>query len=170
MEKSWAYKEKLHAELSKFQDLERVHALPDVFHYWSGKYLLPKLQALGFDSLPTFFVRYISNSCRRRKADTSRIASLGSGNSDFEVDLARRLRESGTNNFHFVCIEMNGPMLERGKVLEAERGVSEYFYFMEWERNNWKAEHQFDSILAIDSLLHGVALVKLLDELHVSVL
>jgi hypothetical protein len=43
MEKISAYKEKFHAELSKFQDLEKVHALPDVFHYWSGKYLLPKL-------------------------------------------------------------------------------------------------------------------------------
>jgi hypothetical protein len=54
MEKISAYKEKFHAELSKFQDQEKVHALPDVFHYWSGKYLLTKLQALGFDSLLTF--------------------------------------------------------------------------------------------------------------------
>src|SRR5436305_9217092 len=99
MEKISAYKEKFHAELSKFQTLERVHALPDIFHYWSGKYVLPKLRVLGFDSLAGFFVHYISESCSRRKGDTSKIASLGSGNSDLEVELAKRLRGLGANNF-----------------------------------------------------------------------
>src|ERR1700688_3183829 len=106
-----AYSEKFSAELSRFQNVENVHALPDIFHYWSGKYLLPKLRALGFDSLLGFFIHYISESCNRRKGDISKIVSLGAGNSDFQVDLARRLREAGTNNFHFVCLEMNGSML-----------------------------------------------------------
>jgi SAM-dependent methyltransferase len=166
MEQISAYSEKFNTELSKFQNLERVHALPDIFHYWSGKYLLPKLRALGFDSLAGFFVHYISESCTRRNGGISKVVSLGSGNSDFEIDLARRLRESGTNNFHFVCLEMNGSMLERGKILAAGNGLSNHFSFTECDLNNWTAEHQFDSILAIHSLHHVVALEKLFDEVH----
>jgi SAM-dependent methyltransferase len=111
-------------------------------------------------------VRYISNSCNRRKADTSRIVSLGSGNSDFEVDLARRLRESGTNNFHFVCIEMNGPMLERGRSWRL-RGVYRNIFPL-WNAISTigKPNTNSISILAIHSLHHVVALEKLFDEVH----
>ena len=166
MEQNSTYSERFNAELLRFESVEKVHALPDIYHNWSGKYVLPKLRALGFDSLVGFFLHYISESCKRRKGDVSRIVSLGSGNSDFEVDLARRLRESGTNNFHFVCLEMNGTMLERGKTLAISNGLSEHFSFMECDFNNWRAEHQFDSILAIHSLHHVVALEKLFDEVH----
>ena len=166
MEQDSVYSEKFSAELSRFENVENVHALPDIFHYWSGKYLFPKLRALGFDSLAGFFVHYISESCNRRKADISKIVSLGAGNSDFEVDLARRLRGSGTNNFHFVCLEMNGSMLERGKTLAASSGLSEHFSFTECDLNNWTPEHQFDSILAHHSLHHVVELEKLFDEVH----
>jgi ubiquinone/menaquinone biosynthesis C-methylase UbiE len=166
MEQNSAYSERFDIELSKFQNLEKVHALPDIFHYWSEKYVRPKLRTLGFDSMAEFFIRYISQSCNRRKEDISKIVSLGSGNSDFEVDLARRLRKLGTDNFHFTCLEMNGPMLERGKTLAASSGLSNHFSFMECDLNNWTAEHEFDSILAIHSLHHVVALEKLFDEVH----
>jgi SAM-dependent methyltransferase len=166
MEQISAYSEKFNIELSKFQNLETVHALPDIYHYWSPKYLLPKLQALGFGSLVGFFLRYISEGCNRRKPDISKVVSLGCGNSDFEVDLARRLCELGTNNFHFVCLEMNGPMLQRGKALAATNGLSQHFSFIECDLNNWTAQHEFDSILAIHSLHHVAALEKLFDEVH----
>jgi ubiquinone/menaquinone biosynthesis C-methylase UbiE len=166
MEQISAYSEKFNAELSRFENVESVHALPDIFHYWSGKYLLPKLQALGFDSLVGFFFHYISDSCNRRKGDITKIVSLGAGNSDFEVDLAGRLRELGTNNFHFLCLEMNVSMLERGKVLAANSGLSNHFSFMECDLNNWTTQQQFDSILAIHSLHHVMALEKLFDEVH----
>ncbi len=166
MEQNSAYSEKFDIELSKFQNLEKVHALPDIFHYWSEKYVRSKLRILGFDSIAEFFLRYISQSCNRRKEDISKIVSLGSGNSDFEVDFARRLRESRTNNFHFVCLEMNGSMLQRGKTLAADSGLSKHFSFMECDLNNWTPEHEFDSILAIHSLHHVVALEKLFDEVH----
>jgi len=123
-----------------------------------------KLRALGFESMAGFFIHYICESCNRRKGDISTIVSLGSGNSDFKVNLARRLRESGTHNFHFVCLEMNGPMLERGKILAASSGLSNHFSFTECDLNNWTAEQQFDSILAIHSLHHVMAFEKLFDE------
>ena len=37
---------------------------------------------------------------------------------------------------------------------------------MECDLNNWTAEHEFDSILAIHSLHHVVALEKPFDEVH----
>jgi ubiquinone/menaquinone biosynthesis C-methylase UbiE len=166
MEHDSMYSEKFSAELFRFKNVENVHALPDIYHYWSRRYALPKLQALGFDWLLGFFIHYISEKLERRQEGLSTIVSLGAGNGEFEVDLARHLRELGRNNFHFVCLEMNPWMLERGKILAASSGLSDHFSFTECDLNNWKAEHQFETILAIHSLHHVVALEKLFDEVH----
>jgi SAM-dependent methyltransferase len=166
MEEISTYSEKFQAELSNFQNLEDVHALPAIYHYWSQKYLLPKIQALGFASLEGFFLDYISEGCKRRRQSVSKIASLGSGNCDFEVGLARRLRELNITNFHFLCLEMNSSMLERGAALAAESGLAQHFSFTECDLNAWRAEKEFDSILAVHSLHHVVALEGLFDEVR----
>jgi len=57
-------------------------------------------------------------------------------------------------------------MLERGKTLAASNGLSKHFSFIECDLNNWTAEHEFDSILAIHALHHVVALEKLFGEVH----
>jgi SAM-dependent methyltransferase len=166
MELDSAYSEKFNIELSNFQNLENVHALPHIYHYWSQKYFLPKIKALGFESLVGFFIHYLAEGCHRREGTTSKILSLGSGNCDFELNLAGQLREQNTSNFHFVCLEMNGAMLERGAALAAASNLTEHFSFIECDLNSWRGKEQFDSILAVHSLHHVVALEGLFDEVH----
>lgn len=166
MDQGLTYSEKFETELSKFQNLEKVHALPDIYHYWSEKYLLPKLQTVGFKSLNQLFLHYLSEGCNRRSQAISEMVSLGSGNCDYEIGLARGLRELNITNFHFHCLEMNSSMLERGAALASESGLSQHFSFAEADLNTWRADRQFDTVLAVHSLHHVVALEPLFDEVH----
>jgi SAM-dependent methyltransferase len=166
MDQGSTYSEKFQAELSNFQNLENVHALPAIYYYWSQKHLLPKLQTLGFESLDQLFLHYISAGCNRRSQAVSEIVSLGSGNCDYEIGLARGLRKLNVTNFHFLCLEMNSSMLERGAALAADSGLTQHFSFAECDLNAWTADKQFDSILAVHSLHHVVALEGLFDEVR----
>ena len=49
------YKDRIKKEIEFFRNMKNVHELPDIFHYWSNKYLLPKFQALGFTGINEFF-------------------------------------------------------------------------------------------------------------------
>jgi SAM-dependent methyltransferase len=89
--------------------------------------------------------------------------SLGAGNCDFEVKLAIRLKEQGTPNFHFRCLEINGAMLQRGAQLAEESGVADKFSFEDRDFNVWKPAAPFDIALASHSLHHVVGLESLFD-------
>ncbi len=58
------YEEKLKQEIERYRAVENVHDLPEIFHYWSNKYLVPKYQQFGFSSPKEFFTKYILGSYR----------------------------------------------------------------------------------------------------------
>ena len=53
-----------------------VHALPDIFHYWSNRYLAPKLETFGASHPEAFFLKYME--LNRAKARRDRIDSSAS--------------------------------------------------------------------------------------------
>jgi hypothetical protein len=62
-----------------------VHELPDIFHYWSNRYMRPQLEAFGFSSPDGMFRKYLVEQCQARKNDAKRFLSIGSGNCDLEI-------------------------------------------------------------------------------------
>jgi len=72
-----------------------VHALPGIFHYWSDKYLRPKLEAFGFSN-PDQFFRDAHPGCRasRWRSDPRREASDRATAIPRSV-VARLLRDKG---------------------------------------------------------------------------
>ncbi len=59
------YSSKVEEEIKRYRQVENVHALPDIFHYCSGKYWLPKFQALGFESVQDFYLKFIQKASRQ---------------------------------------------------------------------------------------------------------
>lgn len=165
MTKDPDYDAKLVMELSNFQQLANVHDLPPICHYWSNKYLLPKIVRLGFNSLEDFFLHYIRTSADREPNRRISIVSLGSGNCDFEVDLATKLIASGVTNFRFTCLEVNSAMLDRGRELAEKRACASAFAFEVSDLNTWAAGERIDIALAIHSLHHVVELEHLFDQI-----
>ena len=49
------YSSKMSKELNFYRACENVHDLPEMFHYWSNKYLVPKFKPFGFSNPQEFF-------------------------------------------------------------------------------------------------------------------
>ena len=58
-EDSSEYALKLQNEQSFYKDCTNVHDLPDIFHYWSNKYLAPDMERFGFTNPDDFFAHFI---------------------------------------------------------------------------------------------------------------
>jgi SAM-dependent methyltransferase len=157
-----SYAEKVTRELSEYENRETVHDLPQIFHYWANKFLAPQLRSLGFDSFDDFFAFHIGGRCGK-SGENCEIVSLGSGNCDFEINLASELRRRGYERFHFHCLELNEAMLARGEKAAAAAGLANRFSFQQCDLNAWQPAAPFDVALANHSLHHIVALEWVFD-------
>ena len=145
---------KLRHELNTFNDNINVHDLPDIFHYWSNKYLRPMLQEHDIRHPDDLFVRHMLESVSFCAVDNPLFLSLGAGNCETEVRLAKRLKEQGLRKFCIECLELNPNMLTRGRDLASKEGVIEHLSFIEGNFNTWKATSEYTSVIANHSLHH----------------
>ena len=90
--------------------------------------------------------------------------SIGSGNCDAEIRVARMLRESGVKHFTIECLDVNPAMLLRGHAQAEEAGFAGCFRFTEADFNRWQATRQYTAVVANQSLHHVFALETLFDE------
>ncbi len=157
------YSVKLAEELANYENLDKVHDLPPIFHYWSNKYLLPRFRSLSFDSLTDFFVSHIAQRCAAAGDRVCHVISLGAGNCDFEIDLAKELRGRDVCNFRFECLEINEAMLDRGRDVASAFGLVDNFLFTKCDLNNWSQDSPCDVAIANHSLHHIVALESVFD-------
>jgi SAM-dependent methyltransferase len=158
------YAARIAAEVSRFRDDTDVHALPPIFHYWSNRYLRPKLESHGFSHPDAFFVANIEACCARSPTNVERekrIISLGAGNCDTEVRLARALVDAGRGDFVIECLDLNPAMLERGSALAAEQGVAANIAPIRGDFNVWHPDKSYDCIIANQSLHHVLSLENL---------
>jgi len=156
------YRSQAAAEDAFFAGCVDVHALPPIFHYWSNRYLRPMLEEFGFSHPDAFFANYAGAGLAAPGA-VGRIASLGSGNGDMEVRLAKALREAGHAEFTIECLEINAAMLARGDALARSEGVERHIVGRRVDVNREPLAGRYDAILANQSLHHIVSLERLFD-------
>src|ERR1700683_1444518 len=124
------YSSRLAAEKIVYHSCLDVHNLPDIFHYWSNRYVRPKLEAFGFSTPEDMFRKYALEQSTIRRSE-KRIVSLGSGNCQVEIDLAMHLLSYGHSDFVIDCLELNTEMLERGRSATAKAGLSNHLTFIQ---------------------------------------
>jgi len=160
-----AYQSRIAAEQRFFKDCVDVHNLPEIFHYWSNKYVLPKLQALGFKGSIEFMIDPIQWQGERNPGRVIRCLSLGSGNCDQEIRIASQLRARGFTAFQMECLDLNETMLERGQAAATEQGLADNFIFTAGDFNQWRPSAEYDAeydvVLAIQALHHVMELEHL---------
>ena len=154
------YAARLTSELETYRDCIDVNDLPQIFHYWSNKYLRPQLEAFGFSNPDEFFVHYLTAAHAKARAANrpARFASLGCGNCDTEVRVASMLVARGIDTFTIDCVDINDTMLARGRQLAAEAGVSAQIDAARGDFNSWRPSTRYDAVLANQSLHHVVNL------------
>jgi SAM-dependent methyltransferase len=157
------YSAKIAREIEAYRNVENVHDLPAIFHHWSHNYLRPKMEDVGLRGINEFFLDYLSAACHRNPRRRARFVSLGAGNCDFEIGLARRLVEEGCSNFVFECVELNSAMLERGRDLAESSGVIGNLRFLETDMHAWATagEVGYDCVVAHQSLHHFLHLEEI---------
>lgn len=157
------YEERIARETEIFADQVNVHALPEIFHYWSNRYLLPILQQFGCAHPEDFLALHLFESARRTGAARPRFVSLGCGNCDAEVRIAQDLVRRGLTDFSFECMDINPAMLERGAALAREAGLDGRVVPVRGDFNRWTAQGRYDGIMANQSLHHVLELEALFD-------
>ncbi|MGA3204921.1 MAG: methyltransferase [Bryobacteraceae bacterium] len=156
-----SYQDSLAKEQQVYENCVDVHGLPPIFHYWSDRHLLPKLRPFGFKSPNDMFAQYLEKAAIAATRPP-RFVSLGAGNCDMEVDLARSLKAKGYP-FTFDCLDLNPAMLERGRLAAESAGVSAQLNVIAADLNRWQAVHEYDAIIANQSLHHVVNLEGLFE-------
>lgn len=157
---------KIQQEIAYYAKVENVHDLPDIFHYWSNKYLRPKLESFGFSNTNEFYIQYIKNIYHQQDNIECNILSIGAGNCDTEVEVANLLVKQSITNFSFSCLDINPYMLQRGEILAKESGLISKFNFIETDINSWKINNKYHIIIANQSLHHFVELELLFNKIY----
>ncbi|MEW5977717.1 MAG: methyltransferase domain-containing protein [Acidobacteriota bacterium] len=154
-----AYARRVRQEIDCYKAVEKVHELPEIFHFWSNRYVRPKLEeVLGVSGFPDLCIRYISRCARQAPRSIVEICSLGSGNGEIEVPIARALVESGVDNFRFVCLDLNQSMLNRALERAEAQGLGRHFVFEVVDLAQWRSRRPVALVMAHHSLHHVVEL------------
>jgi SAM-dependent methyltransferase len=158
---STTYAERVAREQAIFAGQVVVHDLPPIFHYWSNTWLRPQFEALGFSDPDRFFVEYLKRAIADHPDRPVRFASLGAGNCDTEIRVARALVEAGLDRFTLECVDINPAMLERGRAAAREQGLEAQVLPVEGDFNAWRPSGRYEAIMANQSLHHVLALENL---------
>jgi SAM-dependent methyltransferase len=151
------------AEKLKYRDVDTVHDLPSIFHYWSQRYLLPMMQEMGYESLDELFLQHIA---RFRDRERINVVSIGCGNCEPDIRLVRMLLDRGIDNLRYECIEFNGDMLERAREEARKQSVDHVMLFTQADIARWNPQTKYEVVLASQFLHHVPALEKLFDTIH----
>jgi SAM-dependent methyltransferase len=155
------YDNRLRSEQSIYEECADVHDLPPIFHYWSNKYLGPKIAQFGFNHPDAFFALYLARAAGLAADTCPRYASIGAGNCDTEVRVAKLLRDRGLTRFTIQCIDINAAMLARGRQMADREGVSQFIATTRTDFNEWRPTREYSAVVANQSLHHVLKLEHL---------
>ena len=160
------YESRVKVEKARYRDVVQVHQLPGIFHYWSDRYVRPKLEAFGFSHPNALFETEAEKRCRAESGRLQRFVSIGAGNCDLEVNLAIGLKRKSIQNFVFECLDLNEEMLERGRSSAEAQDVSEHIEPISADFNSWRPQRKYDMVMANQALHHVLNLERLFEAIH----
>ncbi len=163
-----AYASRLAEERHHYDNVEQFDDLPPIFHYWSHTFVRPMLEALDCAGPKELFARYLREGARRGSAFPPAFASIGSGDGNNEIEIARLLREGGLNDFTIECLEMNPALIDRAASAAQLAGLEKHFVFTQLDFNSWEPSRTYQGIVANQSLHHVTNLEGLLDAVRVA--
>jgi len=148
------YDTRIEAELNCYNNCINVHELPLIFHYWSNRYLRPKVEQFGFSHPDSFFSNNLAQMFQYRAGQAKTFLSIGSGNCDTEVRVAKALADADFVDFQIECLDLNSAMLQRGQEMAVTQGVSQYVACVYGDLNSWQPVKEYDAVIANQSLHH----------------
>ncbi len=159
------YINKIENEIKAYKNITNVHELPNIHIYVGHKYLKYLLMSkCKINSHEDLILEKINIIKKRKHEKDITICSLGSGNCDYELNLAKRNKLK----CNFIFYEVNAHMLKRGQEMAESYKMTKQTEFIECDINSIKLNRQYDIILAVHSLHHFVELELIFDEVSKS--
>ena len=151
-----SYQEKVKSQIEQYRQVANIHDLPDIFHYWSNRYLRPKLiSVMGVDSVVDFYVKPFAEVCN---TEHGRLLSVGAGDCGLEINVAAKLRKQGVEAFELHCLELSPVLLERAETSIQKSGLGAHIKLHEVDINRWQPNDSYIGVMANHSLHHFVKL------------
>jgi SAM-dependent methyltransferase len=160
---SGSYAQRVAQQIQQYRAPQDVHALPDIYHYWSDRYLRPRfLEVLGVDGVEAFFAQAFAEVLVPGRE--ARFLSVGCGDCSVEIGVAREvLRRAPGARFVLECIDLSPVLLERGLAAVRAAGLARHLALAVEDVNAWRPARRYDAVMANHSLHHVVALEALFD-------
>jgi SAM-dependent methyltransferase len=167
MEQS-GYQEKVKQQIDQYREVADIHELPEIFHYWSNKYIRPRLnQVLEADSITDFYANVFLAAAQACSVKTPRFVSIGSGDCSVEINVAKRLIELGLANFSLECLELSPVLAERAATRVSNEKVSHLVFPNVIDINAWQSpQGRYCGVMANHSLHHIVELERVFESIR----
>ncbi len=138
-------------------------APPAIGRHWEAVHVAPLLQELGSPDAASFFCHWLLDSVRRTGSAAPRLLSLGAGDGQVELGVARAFAAAGVTAFTIECVEPHPLLRARLRALALAQGLDRHLIGIAADCNDWRRPHRYDGILANGSLHRVVRLERLLD-------
>lgn len=160
------YTSRVAQQIEQYRGIKDIHELPEIFHYWSNKYLRERLNSvIGADSIAEFYANALIRVAQRQNNHLT-FVSLGTGACEVEISVTKALLAKGVDSlkFNLRCIEISPLLTERAIRNIAEAKLDDYISVTQMDLNDWSPpSDSIDAVIANHSLHHMVELEKIFD-------
>lgn len=165
------YDDRVKNQIAQFADLGALWRPGNIMHYWMKTHIQPRISAVFgvpgvFDVYAALLAERIAHAQKMER--TAQFVSIGSGDCQVEINIAKRLKAGARGPFVMVATDLSALRLDRARRSAQEAGVLECFEFKTIDFNAFKFDRQFDAFLAHHVLHHIVNLEGLFDTIRES--
>lgn len=159
-----SYDERVSAQIRQFAD-QPIHDLPPIFHFWSGNFIGPGMEAVFGAPTVNDVYRTALEQASQSFSRPSRVLSVGCGDGTVELELARSLLEAGIRNFVIDGFDLSPTLIDRFREQVATEGLGEFLRPQVRDLNDTQIDAGYAMIMANHSLHHIVELEKVFDSI-----
>lgn len=165
------YDERVKQQIAQFADLGALWRPGNITNYWMKTYIAPRITAVfGATGVMGVYEAHMADCIKQAAASgrTARFVSIGSGDCQVEIGLAKRLKAAGHGPFVMVVSDLSPIRLERARQTMETDGVADCFETLVVDLNDFAFDRQYDVFIAHHILHHIVNLEGLFKTIHES--
>lgn len=153
-----SYAKQIEQQIAQYAETINMHDLPAIFHRWSERHYGPGLRAVfGVDTIDAAYALACREAMPANR--TLSIYSIGCGDGQVEMRLARALLAEGISDFQIIAADLSPYLLGRlSASLREDSALASRITPLEADLNDLRFDRQHDVIMANHSLHHIVNL------------
>jgi len=156
------YEHRLRAQQEQYKSGAELHTLPDIFSYWTNRYVLAQIQgAFSVNTITEIYGKPLTDLCQRHTR--ARFYSIGSGDCASEITLAKYLLEHGCSDFEIVGLEVHEGFIAEGRAAIEAAGLANFVSTQFFDVNRDVIDGPVHAYIAQQSLHHIMELERLFD-------